>query len=96
MPLAFERFRHEQNRSKYLRSRPYLALLGPVRARRTSKEGADHMKKRQACLGGPGDAVVNPGTQLGKSRIVSAAGVSDDGGANPMSGFSVAEMMNMT
>ena len=53
------------------------------------EEGAKHMAKWKAWVGGLGDAVVNPGTPLGKSKTVSSAGVSDDGGSNPMSGFSI-------
>ena len=53
------------------------------------EEGAKHMAKWKAWIGGLGDAVVNPGTPLGKSKTVSSAGVSDDGGSNPMSGFSI-------
>lgn len=51
--------------------------------------GAEMMAKWKAWLGGLGDAVVNPGTPLGMSKTVSAAGVADDGGANPLSGYSV-------
>ena len=59
------------------------------------EEGAKHMAKWKAWVGGLGDAAVNPGTPLGKSRIVSSAGVSDDGGPNPMSGFSVVKAESM-
>ena len=59
------------------------------------EEGAKHMAKWKAWIGGLGDAAVNPGTPLGKSRIVSSAGVSDDGGPNPMSGFSVVKAESM-
>ena len=47
------------------------------------------MAKWKAWVDDLGDACVNPSTPLGQSRIVSAAGVSDDGGSNAMSGFSV-------
>ncbi len=53
------------------------------------EERAQQMGKWQAWVGGLGDAAVNPGTPLGGTRIVSADGVSDDGGADPMSGFTV-------
>ncbi len=53
------------------------------------EEGAKHMAKWKAWIGGLGDAVVNPGTPLGKSKTVSSAGVSDYDGSNPMSGFSI-------
>ena len=59
------------------------------------EEGAKHMAKWKAWVDGLGDAAVNPGTPLGKSRIVSADGVSDDGGSNPMSGFSVVKADSM-
>ncbi|MCZ6607669.1 MAG: hypothetical protein O7A64_08385 [Alphaproteobacteria bacterium] len=53
------------------------------------EEGAKHMAKWKAWIGGLGDAVVNPGTPLGQSKTVSSGGVSDDGGSNPLSGFSI-------
>ena len=59
------------------------------------EEGAKHMAKWKAWVGGLGDTVVNPGTPLGNSRIVSSGGVSDDGGSNPMSGFSVVKADSM-
>ena len=59
------------------------------------EEGANHMVKWKAWVGGLDDAVVNPGTPLGKSKIVSSAGVSDDGGPNAMSGFSIVKADNM-
>ncbi len=59
------------------------------------EEGAKHMAKWKAWVGGLGDAVVNPGTPLGKSKTVSSNGVSDDGGSNPLSGFSIVEADSM-
>ncbi len=53
------------------------------------EEGAKHMAKWKAWIGGLGDAVVNPGTPLGMSKTVSSGGVSDDGGPNPLVGFSI-------
>ena len=55
----------------------------------TKKAGAAQMAKWKAWVDDLGDACVNPGTPLGQSRIVSAVGVSDDGGPNAMSGSSV-------
>ncbi len=57
--------------------------------------GSEQMAKWQAWVGGLGDAVVNPGTPLGKSKIVSSSGVSDDGGAGALTGFSVVEADSM-
>ena len=59
------------------------------------EEGAKHMAKWKTWIGDLGDAVVNPGTPLGKSRIVSSGGVSDDGGPDPLTGFSVVKAETM-
>ncbi len=59
------------------------------------EEGAKHMAKWKAWVGGLGDAVVNPGTPLGKSKTVSSGGVSDDGGSNPLVGFSIVKADSM-
>ena len=53
------------------------------------------MARWKAWLEGLGEAVVNPGTPLGKSKTVSAEGVTDDGGPNPLAGFSIVEADNM-
>ena len=59
------------------------------------EEGAKFMAKWQAWVGGLGDAAVNPGTPMGKSKTVSSSGVSDDGGSNPLSGFSIVKADSM-
>ncbi len=59
------------------------------------EEGAKHMAKWQAWVDGLGDAVVNPGTPLGMSKTVSSSGVSDDGGSNPLNGFSIVKADSM-
>ena len=51
--------------------------------------GAKEMAKWKAWVDELGDAVVNPGSPLGKSKIVSSNGVSDHDGSNPWSGFSI-------
>ncbi len=55
----------------------------------TPEEGAKHMARWKDWLAGLGDAVVNPGTPLGKSKTVSTDGVTDDGGPNPLGGFTI-------
>jgi len=55
----------------------------------TPEEGAKIMAAWQAWMGGMGDALIQPGNPVGQSKTVSGGGVSDDGGANPVSGFSV-------
>ncbi len=59
------------------------------------EEGAKGMAKWKAWIGGLGDAVVNPGTPLGMSKTVSSGGVSDDGGPNPLVGFSIVKADGM-
>ena len=53
------------------------------------EEGAKFMERWRAWMGGLGDAAVNRGNPVGKSKTVSASGVSDDGGSNPLSGITV-------
>ncbi len=57
--------------------------------------GAKHMEKWGAWVSSLGDASVDPGNPLGMSKTVSADGVTDGGGANPMSGFSVVKADSM-
>ncbi len=59
------------------------------------EEGAKLMAKWKAWLGGLGDAVVNPGNPLGMSKTVSSGGVSDVGGSNRLSGFSIVKADSM-
>lgn len=47
------------------------------------------MTKWRAWISGLGDAVVNPGSPLGMSAIVSASGVAEDNLPNKVSGFSI-------
>lgn len=47
------------------------------------------MAKWMAWFQDMGDAVVDGGNPAGMSKTVSASGVLDDGGANPMSGYSL-------
>ena len=61
----------------------------------SAEEGAKHMAKFEAWVGGLGDAVVNPGHPLGKSKTVSFGGVSEDGGSNPLVGFSIVKADSM-
>lgn len=61
----------------------------------SQEEGAAHMAQWRDWITGIGDDVVNPGTPLGKSRIVSTEGVSDDGGPNPMNGYSIVKAADM-
>ena len=57
----------------------------------TPEQGQDMMAKWGAWVAGLGAAMVDPGHAVGKSVTVSASGVADNGGANPISGVSVVE-----
>ncbi|SCM67104.1 YciI family protein [Donghicola eburneus] len=37
----------------------------------------------------------DPGNPVGQSKTVSASGISDDGGANPLSGYAIIEAANI-
>lgn len=58
-------------------------------------EGAAYRAKWKAWIGDLGDAVVNPAIPLGKSRTVSAGGISDDGRPDPLTGFSIVKADSM-
>lgn len=55
------------------------------------EEGQAHMVAWRAWRGDLGDAVIDPGMPVGASKTVSAIGVSNDGGANPLSGITIVE-----
>ena len=56
----------------------------------TDAEKAEVMQAWGAWMGGLGDALVDPGNPVGQSSTVNADGsVSQDGGANPLSGYSL-------
>lgn len=57
----------------------------------TEEEGAQEMAKWQAWLGGMGGACADMGAPVGMSKTVSAGGVADNGGANPLSGYTIVE-----
>ncbi len=61
----------------------------------TPEEGAAVMEKWGAWLGGMGEAVVDGGNPVGVSKTVSASGVTNDGGANPLSGYSIIQAESM-
>jgi len=59
------------------------------------EEGQKVMAAWQAWFANMGDAVAQPGAPVGMSSTVSASGVSDGGGANPASGYTVVEAADM-
>ncbi len=46
-------------------------------------------------IGGLGAAFIDPGNPVGMSKTVSAAGVADNGGANPCSGYGQVEAASL-
>ena len=61
----------------------------------TPEEGAAEMQKWRNWFEEMGAAVVQPGNPVGMSKTVSAGNVADDGGSNPVSGFSVVSANTM-
>ena len=57
----------------------------------TPEAGAEFMGRWRAWMQGLGDAVVDPGYPAGMSKTLSADGVEDHGGSNPLSGISIVE-----
>ena len=55
----------------------------------SKEEGMAHMEKWKSWVEGLGDAVVNPGTPLPVSKIVTSSSVEDDSNPNSMKGFAV-------
>lgn len=58
-------------------------------------EGKQHMVDWMAWREGLGAAVIDPGLPVGPSQTVTRGGVQPDGGANPLSGFTVVEASDM-
>ncbi|MDG2004842.1 MAG: hypothetical protein P8J20_16080 [Novosphingobium sp.] len=57
----------------------------------TPEQGQAHMQAWKAWMDGMGDAVIERGMPVGKSKTVSQSGVADDGGSNPLSGITLIE-----
>jgi hypothetical protein len=55
----------------------------------TPEEGQKAMAAWGAWMEGLGSALVDGGNPAGMSKTVSAGGVADDGGSNPISGYSL-------
>ena len=59
------------------------------------EEGMAQQKKWKAWVEGLGDTIVNPGTPLPVSKIVTSAGVEDDNDPDSMKGFAVIRAENI-
>jgi hypothetical protein len=60
------------------------------------EEGRAHMGKWMEWMNSLGAAVVDRGLPLGKSMTVGPDGVTEGGGANPLSGFTIVEAEDMS
>ena len=56
---------------------------------KTPEEGEKVMAAWGAWFGSMGDAVIDPGNPVGMSSTVTGNRVEDNGGANPLSGYSI-------
>ncbi|MEO0485464.1 MAG: hypothetical protein AAF092_06090 [Pseudomonadota bacterium] len=61
----------------------------------TREEGEAAMAAWGAWYEGLGAATVDPGNPVGQSHTVSASGHVDNGGANPVSGYTVLDLPSM-
>ena len=59
------------------------------------EEGRLHMDEWMAWMGGLGDAVVDRGMPVGKSMTVGPNGVTEGGGPNPLSGYTLVAANDM-
>jgi len=73
----------------------FILAYHPGKMPEDPEEGARLRTEWKAWVERLGDDVVNPGTPLGRSRTVSAGGVSQDGGPNPLMRFSVVNADNI-
>lgn len=61
----------------------------------TPEEGAEGMAKWQAWADSLGSTLINPGTPVGVTRVLTPDGVSAESASNPIMGFSIIEAENM-
>lgn len=61
----------------------------------TPEAQASAMKEWGDWMGGLGAAIADPGNPVGLSKTVTPQGITDDGGSNPVSGYTVLEAADM-
>ena len=61
----------------------------------TKEEGMAQMEKWKAWIQGLGESIINPGTPLPVSKIVTSQGIIDDQDPNSMKGFAVVKADSM-
>ncbi len=57
----------------------------------TDDEIAHEMARWGDWMNSLGGQLIEPGAPVGKSKTLSASGITDDGGENPVSGYSIVE-----
>jgi len=62
----------------------------------TPEDGAKVMAAWKSWMASMGDALIVPGAPVGLSKTVSHGGIADDGGANPLAGYSVVEAADIS
>ena len=62
---------------------------------KSKEEGMAHMVAWREWSQGMGDAVVDPGMPVGVSKSITADGVEDGGGSNPLSGITIIQADTM-
>ena len=62
---------------------------------RSKEEGMSQMGKWKAWVEGFGEAIVNPGTPLPVSKIVTSSSVEDDNDPHAKQGFAVVKALNI-
>lgn len=73
----------------------FLLVYHGGKAPDTPEEGAKVMAQWQAWFEGIGQDVVDPGNPVGQSHTVTSKGWTDNGGANPVSGYSIINAANL-
>ncbi len=61
----------------------------------TPEEGAQAMARWTDWFASMGEAVVDGGNPVGPSKTVTATGIEDNGGANPISGYSLINVQSI-
>lgn len=60
------------------------------------EEGVKVMDDWKSWMGSMGTALIVPGAPVGLSKTVTGSGITDDGGSNPLSGYSVIEAADIS
>lgn len=61
----------------------------------TQEEGKAHMGQWMAWMENLGEAVVDRGVAVGSSKTAGPEGIIQDGGANPLSGYTIVQAIDM-